>query len=40
MRRVNRAIELLSQGQPVYSSVVGEPGYEPAASGRGPGPTA
>ena len=28
MQRVNRAIELLSQGQPVYSSVVGEPGYE------------
>jgi 4-hydroxy-2-oxoheptanedioate aldolase len=28
MKRVNRAIELLSQGQPVYSSVVGEPGYE------------
>ncbi|HEX5795763.1 MAG TPA: aldolase/citrate lyase family protein, partial [Geminicoccaceae bacterium] len=28
MQRVNRAIELLSQGQPVYSSVVGEPDYE------------
>jgi len=28
MGRVNRAIELLSQGQPVYSSAVTEPGYE------------
>ena len=28
MGRVNRAIELLGQGQPVYSSVVTEPSYE------------
>jgi 4-hydroxy-2-oxoheptanedioate aldolase len=28
MPRVNRAIELLSEGQPVYSTVIVEPGYQ------------